>query len=154
MANPVIKLEPIRMGSLMSDSSGAMPNHKYVPPNLRTDTVSQKIDLSADNFPSLGAAPKKAQPWATASVTLESMPTPAVIETTLKDKIKEQIRQAELEEEERQKPREEDPLKMTREELIADGWTILSLKSAPEARIRLNTTDAPAYVDSSEILLE
>jgi len=153
MANPVIKLEPIRMGSLMSDSSGAMPNQKYVPPNLRTDTASQKIDLSADNFPSLGAAPKMAQPWATVSVTPECMTTPAVIETTLKDKIKEQIRQAELEEEERQKPREEDPLKMTREELIADGWTILSLKSAHEARIRLNTIASPAYVDSSEILL-
>jgi hypothetical protein len=67
--------------------------------------------------------------------------------------IKEQIRQAELEEEERQKPKEDDPLKMTREELIADGWTILPLKSAHEARLRLNTRAAPAYVDSSEIWL-
>ena len=156
MAKPVIKLEPIRMGSLVSDSSGVTPGQKYLPPNMRTDTATQKIDLSADNFPSLGAAPKKAQPWAKVNVTLEPTPiaTHVGIDTTLKDMIKEQIRQAELEEEERQKPREEDPLKMTREELIADGWTILSLKSAPEARIRLNTRAAPAYVDSSEILLE
>jgi hypothetical protein len=67
--------------------------------------------------------------------------------------IKEQIRQAELEEEERQKPKEDDPLKMTREELLASGWAILSLKSAPEVRLRLNTRVAPAYVDSSEIWL-
>jgi hypothetical protein len=152
MANPVIKLEPIRMGSLVSGSSAAAPGQKYLPPNLRTEAVPQKVDLSADNFPSLGTTLKKATPWAKASVT-PGASIPATIDTTLKDKIKEQIRQAELEEEERQKPREDDPLKMTREELIADGWTILSLKSAPEARIRLNTTAAPAYVDSSEILL-
>jgi len=153
MANPVIKLEPIRMGSLVSGSSAVAAGQKYLPPNLRTETVSQKVDLSADNFPSLGMVTKRAQPWARACVTPIDSSIPATIDTTLKDKIKEQIRQAELEEEERQKPREDDPLKMTREELIADGWTILSLKSAPEARIRLNTTAAPAYVDSSEILL-
>ena len=43
------------------------------------------------------------------------------------------------EELERQKPREEDPNKMTREELLADGWVILSLKSADEVRLRLNS---------------
>jgi hypothetical protein len=154
MANPVIKLEPIRMGSLVSGSSAVASGQKYLPPNLRTDTVTQKVDLSADNFPSLGMVIKKKQPWARASVKPMDSSIPGTIDTTLKDKIKEQIRQAELEEEERQKPREEDPLKMTREELIADGWTILSLKSASEARIRLNTRVAPAYVDSSEILLE
>ena len=161
MANPVIKLEPIRMGSLVSDSSTVASGQKYLPPNLRTETGPQKVDLSADNFPSLGTTSKKVQPWArpmalpmaSPMASLEPVPAPASIDITLKDKIKEQIRQAELEEEERQKPREEDPLKMTREELIADGWTILSLKSAPEARMRLNTRASQAYVDSSEILL-
>lgn len=156
MANPVIKLEPIRMGSLVSGSSSAA-GQKYLPPNMRTETGPQKIDLSADNFPSLGTTSKKVQPWARRMASLEPMPSleplASPVDTTLKDKIKEQIRQAELEEEERQKPREEDPLKMTREELIADGWTILSLKSAHEARMRLNTRASPAYVDSSEILL-
>jgi hypothetical protein len=123
---------------------------------MRTETVPQKIDLTADNFPSLGSVPKRAQSWAKPVVVASpaSIVSLVPVDITLKDKIKEQIRQAELEEEERQKPREEDPLKMTREELIADGWTILSLKSAPEARIRLNTRAVPAYVDSSEILLE
>jgi len=151
MATPVIKLEPIRMGSLVSGSSAVAPGQKYLPPNMRTDTGPQKIDLTVDNFPSLGAVTKKAQPW---TKPLSSpLASPAPVDSTLKDKIKEQIRQAELQEEERQKPREEDPLKMTRDELIADGWTILSLKSAHEARIRLNTRAVPAYVDSSEILL-
>lgn len=156
MANPTIKLQPIRMGSLISGSSAVGSSQKYLPPNMRTETVPQKIDLTADNFPSLGSVPKRAQSWAKPVVVASpaSIVSLVPVDITLKDKIKEQIRQAELEEEERQKPREEDPLKMTREELIADGWTILSLKSAPEARIRLNTRAVPAYVDSSEILLE
>ena len=57
----------------------------------------------------------------------------------MNDKIKDIIRQTELEELERQKPREEDPNKTTREELLADGWVILSLKSADEVRLRLNS---------------
>jgi len=131
-----------------------------------------KIDLGVQNFPCLGGAPKKAAAWgkmaakvATPVTMAVATPVPAPVPmavavatpmpmpSTLKDMIKEQIRQAELEEEERQKPREDDPLKMTREELLADGWTILSLKSAPEVRQRLNTRAAPAYVDSSEIWL-
>jgi hypothetical protein len=165
MATPVIKLEPVRMGSLLSGSSSTGGvGQKYVPPNLRTETGEIKIDLGIQNFPTLGAAPKKAAAWGK-MVTKVSVPMAAAAPvpvathapvdgpTTLKDMIKEQIRQAELEEEERQKPKEEDPYKMTREELIANGWTILSLKSAPEVRLRLNTRAAPAYVDSSEIWL-
>ena len=164
MANPVIKLEPIRMGSLVSDASAAGPGQKYVPPNLRTDTGPIKIDLDVHNFPCLGAAPRKTGIWGKIAVKPVPMaspvptaspmasPTPKPVdEPNMKDMIKEQIRQAELEEEERQKPKEEDPLKMTREELLADGWVILPLNSANEARLRLNTRVAEAYVDSSEI---
>jgi len=163
MATPVIKLQPIRMGSLIS-SEPTVAGQKYVPPNMRTDTGPIKVDLGVNNFPCLGAAPRKslwgkslpvtAAPVSTAAVVTEAPVATATLaepKHTLKNMIEEQIRQAQLEEEERQKPKEEDPLKMTREELLADGWVILPLSSAHEARLRLNTIVSPAYVDSSEI---
>jgi hypothetical protein len=43
-------------------------------------------------------------------------------------KIKEQMLKADLEQQERSKPREENPYMMTREELLAGGWAVLSMK--------------------------
>jgi hypothetical protein len=125
MATPVIKLEPIRMAEIASVGS----NQKYVSPSMRKEQPA-KVDLGGMNFPSLAAPPqvKKVAP-----------------ENNMKDKIKENIRIAELEEEQRQKPREEDPYKMTRKELLDDGWTILSLKSAKD--IAKNFTISPPFGD-------
>ena len=142
MATPVIKLQPIRMGDLMNTSS---PSTSYLPPHLRGATVKDEVATVGDdaiNFPSLGTAPKKTSAWKeaihTSTVTAE-IPVVQATVPTMNDKIKDIIRQTELEELERQKPREEDPNKMTREELLADGWVILSLKSADEVRLRLNS---------------
>ena len=136
MATPVIKLEPVRMGSLVATSSPLAGGKKYLAPNMRTNSTEPvKIDLGVKNFPSLGSAPKKISGWGKhivniAPVVEDVIPISTRPDTnTMKDKIKEQIRQAELEEEERQKPKQEDPEKMTREELLASGWAILSLKS-------------------------
>jgi hypothetical protein len=141
MATPVIKLAPIRMGDLMSTSSST----SYVPPHLRGTIVKDEIATVGDdavNFPSLGIAPRKASGWKQAVHTepvIAEIPVVQATVPTMNDKIKDIIRQTELEELERQKPREEDPNKMTREELLADGWVILSLKSADEVRLRLNS---------------
>ena len=157
MANPVIKLAPIRMVELTAASGQASA---YLPPHLRTAIVKPEVATvgnDAVNFPALGTAPKKPPAWkqviykAQEPLVQETVAEVVPKEPTMNDKIKDLIHQAALEEEERQKPKEEDPLKMTREELLADGWVILSLKSANEARLRLNTKVAPAYVDSSEI---
>lgn len=158
MASHVIKLEPIRMGSLVSNQTAALARgQKYLPPNMRAETGPIKVDLGVQNFPSLSASPKKASPWEkmvtkmSSDVNVIAAIPSATDEPTLKDMIKEQIRQAELEEEERQKPKEDNPYKMTREQLLADGWAILPLNSAAEVRMRLNTTTSPAYEDLSEI---
>lgn len=137
MATPVIKLEPIRMGSLLAPASTSV-GQKYVAPSKRNgveDTGPIKVDLGVGNFPTLGSVPKKTAGWGkhVVKVSPEPSPEPSPVTEfealpkpeTMKDKIKEQIRQAELEE---QKPREEDPYKMTREELVADGWAVLSMK--------------------------
>lgn len=162
MANPVIKLAPIRMVELTAASGQASA---YLPPHLRTAVVKPEVATvgnDAINFPALGTAPKKSPGWKQViykakeplvkeTLVQETITEVVTKEPTMNDKIKDLIHQAALEEEERQKPKEDDPLKMTREELLADGWVILSLKSANEARLRLNTKVAPAYVDSTEI---
>jgi hypothetical protein len=154
MATPVIKLEPIRMGSLVGNSLPLAPGQKYLPPGMRSkssDTGPVKVDLGVDNFPTLGSTPKKTGGWGNhvikSSPLASSVPDVAIhapespISENMKDKIKEHIRQAQLEEEERQKPREEDPYKMTREELLMDGWAILSLnkEEVRQVRWRMNT---------------
>ena len=166
MATPVIKLEPVRMGSISSPSS-TVAAQKYVPPNMRTGSTLQaestpvKIDLGINQFPTLGSAPKKAASWGkhaiktaletvveTPSAVAEESPSPQ----NMKDKIKEQIRQAELKEEQKLKPKEEDPYKMTREELIEAGWSILSLKATEvkESVFRLNTLMTTASLTSED----
>jgi len=162
MATPVIKLEPIRMGSLLATSSSA--GQKYIAPGRRgavEETGPIKVDLGVDNFPTLGSAPKKVSGWgkhtvkATAPVELSdtvSLPEPSKVSDTMRDKIKEQIRQTELEEEERKKPKEDDPYKMTRAELLEGGWAILSLKpeSVREAVWRLNVPFTKAWLTSED----
>uniref|UniRef100_A0A6C0AMD9 Uncharacterized protein n=1 Tax=viral metagenome TaxID=1070528 RepID=A0A6C0AMD9_9ZZZZ len=152
MATSVIKLEPIRMGSLISTSQTAAlaPGQKYMPPNMRAEPQQVKVDLSVNNFPCLGTTPKVKTAWGKHTIQLTQSiepPIPVTVDPVsnaltrqnMKEKLKEQLRQAELDDEESQKPREEDPLKMTRAELLSDGWAILSLKSVKEVIERLNT---------------
>lgn len=153
MANPVIKLEPMRMGSINSAGTASVDvSQKYLPPNMRGEVATGpiKVDLSVDNFPTLGSAPKKVVGWGkhvikssplaipNTTITIESE---ATLPQNMKDKIKEQIRQTELEEEQKQKPREEDPYKMTYNELLEGGWEVLPLnaESVKQAKWRLNT---------------
>jgi len=157
MATPVIKLEPVRMGSITNSTQA----QKYLPPNMRgSDTGPVKVDLGVDNFPTLGSAPKRvvwgnhvvkslAKPLATPKPLAMAAPKPTPVPNpepkpdipNMMEKIKEHIRQAELEEEERQKPKEENPYKMTREELLQDGWAVLSLSknAVNESMWRINT---------------
>ena len=152
MDTPPIKLQPIRMGSLVSSSSPLAPGQKYIPPKMRKDDLPQVVDLGVKHFPTLGSCVKKINTWGkhviqtVEEVKIHPISDETFVSTasdilTMKDKIKEQIRQAQLQEEERQKPRVEDPEKMTREELLACGWAVLSLKpeSVREAAWRLNT---------------
>ena len=163
MATPVIKLEPVRMGSLMnSGSSPLAPGQKYLPPNMRgttADTGPVTIDLGANSFPTLGSAPKKAVGWGKHVVKIMPappdkiptvpLPDPSKVSENMRDKIKGQIR---MEEEQRQKPREENPYKMTREELLADGWAVLSMagENVKEVIGRLNTPLPKASLTSED----
>jgi len=143
MAAPVIKLEPIRMGDLLKKTSSS----GYLPPHLRVGSAKEEVAIVGNNatsFPALGTLQEKnMSAWkqviykAPVEPSITEPPVEAI--STMNDKIKSLIRQSELEELARQKPREEDPEKMTREELLEDGWVFLSLKDANEARLRLNS---------------
>jgi len=113
----VMKLEPIRMGDLLKNSEPS--TSKYVPPNRRGTDQVDKLDMGDKNFPSLGPATKKVPAW---GKTVESSTGPS-----LSDKIKEKLRLDALEEEERARVPESDVWKMTRGQLQAGGWDILSL---------------------------
>lgn len=142
MAAPVIKLEPIRMGDLLKTTSST----GYIAPHLRVGTAKKEeiiVGNNVNSFPTLETVQQKnVSMWKQvvhkAPVEPSTEPSVEAI-STMNDKIKDLMRQSELEELERQKPREEDPEKMTREELLADGWVFLSLKTANEARLRLNS---------------
>jgi hypothetical protein len=140
MAAPVIKLEPIRMGDLLKTTSSS----GYVAPHLRVGTAKKEEVIVGNNvtsFPALGTVQQKnVSMWKqVVHKTPEVVEAPVIQTSRMNDKIKEIIHQSELEELKRQKPREEDPEKMTREELLEDGWVFLSLKDANKARLRLNS---------------
>jgi hypothetical protein len=116
----VMKLEPIRMGDLLKNSE---PSTKYVPPSRRGTEQADKLDMGDKNFPSLGPATKKVSAW---GKTAEPS-TPVKTGPSLSDKIKEKLRLDALEEEERARVPESDVWKMTRGQLQAGGWDILSL---------------------------
>ncbi len=124
-----IKLAPIRMTDLKptTDTVDSLPQKKgYVPPNLRGS--SAKVDnlpknLDGMNFPSLGnAAPVQ-----------KTMPN-------FRKTVLDQIEREQLDELERNRVKEVDTSKMTREELEAAGWTVLTINrsSAMMAAERLS----------------
>ena len=99
---------------------------KYAPPSKRTKDEPPiiKVDFDDKNFPSLGKN-------TISSVSPEENPRGILL-----DKIKERIRLDLLAEEEKAKNPEASYKKMSRAELIADGWAILSLASAKEIMLR------------------
>jgi hypothetical protein len=131
-----IKLAPIRMTDLKptTENAAALPQKKgYVPPNLRAGGSTAKVDnlpknLDGMNFPSLGnAAPVQ-----------KTMPN-------FRKTVLDQIEREQLDELERNKVKEVDTSKMTREELEAAGWAVLTIsrssamKAAERLSLRSNT---------------
>ena len=96
----------------------------YKPPNKRLTKPGAKpelpetLDFSDQNFPSLG-----------------QVQLPTTKRENLSEIIKEKIRLEELLEKEKLKEREVDHRKMTREDLLADGWAILPLKGLEQFKI-------------------
>jgi hypothetical protein len=130
-ASGISKLTPMRMTDIKptTEVAGAQPQKKgYVPPNLRAGGPTAKVDnlpknLDGMNFPSLGnAAPVQ-----------KTMPD-------FKKAVFDQIEREQLDEIERNRVKEVDTSKMTREELEAAGWTVLTINrsSAMKAAERLS----------------
>lgn len=128
-ASGISKLTPMRMTDLKPTTEVAAPKKKgYVPPNLRGGGPTAKVDntpknLDGMNFPSLGnAAPVQ-----------KVMPD-------FKKTVLDQIEREQLDEIERNRVKEVDTSKMTREELEAAGWAVLTINrsSAMKAAERLS----------------
>jgi hypothetical protein len=135
-ASGISKLTPMRMSDLKpnTENAAALPQKKgYLPPNLRAGGSTAKTDnlpknLDGMNFPSLGnAAPVQ-----------KVMPN-------FKKAVFDQIEREQLDELERNKVKEVDRSKMTREQLEAAGWAVLTInrssatKAAERLGVRSNT---------------
>ena len=133
MAANGITLKPVRMGDLVT--SGTKPGGKYVPPSRRQNPeesmahATAEINMSEENFPTLGSTPKKAPVWGKNTVKTSST-EPMAIGPSLSDKIKEKLRLDAIAEEERVRGGETDVWKMTPSQLEAEGWICLPLKSS------------------------
>jgi hypothetical protein len=127
-----IKLAPIRMSEL-SGPSNQVPNkppvkNTYQPPNRRNNgkietPVISSIDFNTAAFPSIGTSVVKQASFG-----------------GFKQKILDLIEKDKLDEIERNRIPEVDYNKMTRDEKINAGWSILPLGNIREAGIRLNET--------------
>ena len=121
-----IKLKPMKM----ADS-------KYVPPSKRSK-VPDTVELSDKNFPSFGSLiPSKPN----------NLENPKENKQTLSDKIKETIRLSILADEERGKD-VKDLSTMTRENLIAEGWEILDLRSAKNISLSVDPLLDSYYIEA------
>ena len=138
MAANGITLKPVRMGDLVNSgtnsSATAVPHGgKYTPPSRRQNSEqsseprSGKVDMSEENFPTLGSTPKKAPVW---GKNVAKVAEPIVTGPSLSDKIKEKLRLDAIAEEERVRGGEMDVWKMTPAQLEAEGWVCLPLKSS------------------------
>jgi hypothetical protein len=142
MAANGIKLTPMRMGDLVSSSS-QKPVSKYMPPSRRPGSdgkvppLVEKIDMTDQNFPSLGSVPVKAAGWGK-HVVAKPVEASTVVEVevvkkdTLSDKIKEKIRLDAIAEELGVSKKKLDPWNMTDAELANAGWARLRLSSAKD----------------------
>ena len=119
MAANGITVKPVRLTELPPPKK---VGGKYAPPSKRSkdEPPVLKVDFDDKNFPSLGTK-------TISSVSSEESPKGMLL-----NKIKERIRLDLLAEEEKAKNPDRNHKKMSRAELIADGWAILSLASAKE----------------------
>jgi len=168
MAANGIKLAPMRMGDLVS-SPTPISSSKYIPPSKRTGSdgkvtvTPEKIDMSGENFPSLGAVPVKVSAWgkhiiakpvAIAKPMAIAKPVESVSELkevvekkeTLSDKIKEKLRLDAITEELVTKKEEIDILKMTDAQLSKAGWTTIRLSSARDIAMNGFTDEDDPYI--------
>jgi hypothetical protein len=114
-------LQPIRLADL--PAAPAAPKTTpgaYVPPSLRkAEEAAKPATLNIDDaraFPTF-AAPGRPAPVAAAALPASALNFKKTIEERIVKDVEEAAALA--------KPKEEDPLKMTREELVAEGWTVL-----------------------------
>jgi hypothetical protein len=164
MAANGIKLTPMRMGDLVSNSV-AKPTSKYMPPSRRTGSdgkaapIVEKIDMTDKNFPSLGSVPMKVPGWGKHVLTKQdAIATPEALDKpeaelkvvskkeTLSDKIKEKIRLDAIADELGASKEELDPWKMTDAQLDKAGWVRLRLGSAKEICMNGFTNQGNPYI--------
>lgn len=156
MAANGIKLAPMRMGDLVS-SSTPKPVSKYMPPSRRPGSdgkaapLVEKIDMTDQNFPSLGSVPVKVSGWgkhvvSKAEVAVSVVEVERMKKETLSDKIKEKIRLDAIAEELGAKRVELDPWKMTDAQLENAGWVRLRLGSAKDICMNGFTNQGNPYL--------
>lgn len=118
-----VTLQPMRMADMPQAApaaSKASAPGAYVPPSQRkVEEAAKPTTLNVDDaraFPTF-AAPGRPKPLAAGAVATSTLNFKKTIEERIVKDVEEAAALA--------KPKEEDPLKMTREELVADGWTVL-----------------------------
>lgn len=127
-AEPIVKacagtaptLAPMKMADVKTAATGKSGGAAYVPPSQRKKEEQQLTSLDTNNdtlFPTLGGT------------TATSAPTPKASTVDFKQTVLDRIAKDKEEADLLALPPEEDPLKMTKEELIAAGFDILSLGS-------------------------
>jgi hypothetical protein len=162
MAANGITLAPMRMVDLVSNPT-PISSSKYIPPSKRvgsdgkTGLAVEKIDMTGENFPSLGAVPLRVPTWGKhiiAKPVAIAKPEESVAELkdvgekkeTLSDKIKEKLRLDAIVEVLDTKKEELDPWKMTDIQLSNAGWTPISLSSAKDIAMNGFTNEDNPYI--------
>jgi hypothetical protein len=122
-----ITLAPVRLGDLVANTTTAtkptQATSGYLPPHLRRATEAapkpqpSSIDVTESEFPSLGGPAKKA--------TAANKGTAAAAKINFKKAVDDHLEREKQSEVERANGVEED---ISRSQLEADGWAILSLK--------------------------
>jgi hypothetical protein len=122
-----LTLAPVRLGDLVANTTSATKPTQattgYLPPHLRRATEAapkpqpSSIEVTDSEFPSLGGPAKKATP--------ANKATPAPAKINFKKAVDDHLEREKQSEIERANGVEED---ISRSQLEADGWAILSLK--------------------------
>ena len=132
-----MKLAPIKMSEFKASAvSPAAKRSGYAPPHLRKAVHKQdeEIKFTDSDFPGLVPC---------------NGPTPVTPSINFKQSVMNFLEKEKLDQEERNRLPELDPKKMTRAQLEAGGWTILSMsaQSVKAAAERLNSTTVQPYSD-------
>ena len=145
-----MKLAPMKMSDFKAsavsaaDAAAQTKPSGYAPPHLRKDLKLTKkeedIKFTDSDFPGLVPC---------------NGPSPVAPSINFKQSVMNFLEKEKLDQEERNRLPELDPKKMTRAQLEAGGWAILSLspESVKAAAERLNTTVVQPYSDCYGSLL-